>query len=222
MKMNLRFYIICVAAVLALVVPAVANSNNTATIHGEVYGWDTFEPLENAVVDVNSTPSQSMVAKYGLYSFKLAPGDYSITARYYQNSTLIYSAEEIVQIKGEGDYVRDLLLLPVYSEELMDGSEVNGSSSNLNESAENSSSNKVNPLTETAIDEVNNSNNLNLTGENGADSSTVSYMLIALTFFILITGGYQLSRKHKKIRENPAERKNRTYHRKLLHTGKHA
>ncbi|MCO5381266.1 MAG: hypothetical protein NHB15_03425 [Methanosarcina barkeri] len=207
MKMNLRFYIICVAAVLALVVPAVANSNNTATIHGEVYGWDTFEPLENAVVDVNSTPSQSMVAKYGLYSFKLAPGDYSITARYYQNSTLIYSAEEIVQIKGEGDYVRDLLLLPVYSEELMDGSEVNGSSSNLNESAENSSSNKVNPLTETSIDEVNNSNNLNLTGENGADSSTVSYMLIALTFFILITGGYQLSRKHKKIEKTPPKEK---------------
>ncbi|MGA9187451.1 MAG: hypothetical protein WB014_02540 [Methanosarcina sp.] len=207
MKMNLRFYIICVAAVLALVVPAVANSNNTATIHGEVYGWDTFEPLENAVVDVNSTPSQSMVAKYGLYSFKLAPGDYSITARYYQNSTLIYSAEEIVQIKGEGDYVRDLLLLPVYSEELMDGSEVNGSSSNLNESAENSSSKKVNPLTETAIDEVNNSNNLNLTGENGADSSTVSYMLIALTFFILITGGYQLSRKHKKIEKTPPKEK---------------
>ncbi|MDR7666058.1 hypothetical protein RG963_09780 [Methanosarcina sp. Z-7115] len=207
MKINLRFYIICVAAILALVVPAIANSNNTATIHGEVYGWDTFEPLENAVVDVNSTPSQSMVAKYGLYSFKLAPGDYSITARYYQNSTLIYSAEEIVQIKGEGDYVRDLLLLPVYSEELMDGSEVNGSSSNLNESAENSSSNKVNPLTETAIDEVNNSNNLNLTGENGADSSTVSYMLIALTFFILITGGYQLSRKHKKIEKTPPKEK---------------
>ena len=88
MKMNLRFYIICIAAVLALVVPAVADSNSTATIHGEVYGWDTFEPLENAVVDVNSTPSQSMVAKYGLYSFKLAPGNYSITARYYQNSTL--------------------------------------------------------------------------------------------------------------------------------------
>ena len=199
MKMNLRFYIICIAAVLALVGPATANSNNTATIHGEVYGWDTFEPLENAVVDVNSTPSQSMVAKYGLYSFKLAPGDYSIKARYYQNSTLIYSAEETVRIKDEGDYVRDLLLLPVYSEELMDGSEVNGSSANLNESAENSSSNTVNPLAETAIDKVNNSNGLNLTEESGADSSTVSYLLISLAIFILLAGGYQLSRKNKKI-----------------------
>ena len=202
MKMNLRFYIICIAAVLALVGPAAANSNNTATIHGEVYGWDTFEPLENAVVDVNSTPSQSMVAKYGLYSFKLAPGDYSIKARYYQNSTLIYSAEETVRIKDEGDYVRDLLLLPVYSEELMDGSEVNGSSANLNESAENSSSNTVNPLAETAIDKVNNSNSVNLTEESGADSSTVSYLLISLALFILLAGGYQLSRKNKKIEKN--------------------
>ena len=219
MKMNLRFYIICIAAVLALVGPAAANSNNTATIHGEVYGWDTFEPLENAVVDVNSTPSQSMVAKYGLYSFKLAPGDYSIKARYYQNSTLIYSAEETVRIKDEGDYVRDLLLLPVYSEELMDGSEVNGSSANLNESAENSSSNTVNPLTETAIDKVNNSNSLNLTEESGADSSTVSYLLISLALFILLAGGYQLSRKNKKIenREKCASgSKNGTYDRIFL------
>ena len=57
--MNLRLFIVCIAAVLALVGPALADS--TATIHGAVYGWDTFEPLENAVVEVNSTPSQSMV-----------------------------------------------------------------------------------------------------------------------------------------------------------------
>ena len=97
--MNLRLYIICIAAVLALVVPAVAD-NSTATVHGEVYGWDTFEPLENAVVDVNSTPTQSMVAKYGLYSFELEPGNYSITARYYQNNTLLIQQTETITIKG--------------------------------------------------------------------------------------------------------------------------
>jgi len=199
--MNLRLYIICIAAVLALVAPSLADSNNTATIHGEVFGWDTFEPLENAVVDVNSTPSQSMVAKYGLYSFKLVPGDYSITAKYYQNSTLIYSAEESVQIKDEGDYVRDLLLLPVYSEELMDSSEVNGSSENLNESVKNSSS-AENPARETSIDETNNSSSVNNADENGTDSSTVSSFLIALSLFILLTSGYQLSRKYKKIEKN--------------------
>ena len=72
-------------------VPVLADS--TATIHGEVYSWDTFEPLENAVVEVNSTPSQSMVAKYGVYYFELDPGDYLIKASYYENSTLVNSAE---------------------------------------------------------------------------------------------------------------------------------
>ena len=76
----------------------------------------------------------------------------------------------------------DLLLLPVYSEELMDGSEVNGSSANLNESAK-TSSNAVNPLTEAAIDKTNTSNGVNLTEESGSDSSTVNYLLIALTLF---------------------------------------
>jgi uncharacterized membrane protein len=70
--MNLNVYIICVAALALLAVPAIAD-NNTATINGGVYSWDTFEPLENALVEVNSTPSQSMVARYGLYSFELEP-----------------------------------------------------------------------------------------------------------------------------------------------------
>lgn len=133
-KMNIRLYIICIAAVLALAGPALA-ANNTATVHGAVYGWDTFKPLENAVVEVNSTPSQSMVAKYGLYSFDLVPGDYNITASYYQNSSVTYTASETIQIKDQGKYVRDLLLLPVYSEELMGDSEVNTLSENHNGTA---------------------------------------------------------------------------------------
>ncbi|HWR25419.1 MAG TPA: hypothetical protein VN278_04200 [Methanosarcina sp.] len=119
--MNIRLYIICVASVFALIAPVLANS--TATVHGGVYAWDTFEPLENAVIEVNSTPAQSMLAKYGLYSFELGLGVYNITAKYYQNSTLVYSTEETIKIEEEGNYVHDLLLLPVYSQELMGNSE---------------------------------------------------------------------------------------------------
>ena len=77
--MNLKLGIfICVVAILALVVPAAADNstskdNNTATVYGRVYSMDTFEPLDNAVVEINSIPSQSMVATYGVYSFELAP-----------------------------------------------------------------------------------------------------------------------------------------------------
>ena len=98
-KMNLRLYIICIATVLALAGPALADS--TANVHGTAYRWDTFEPLDNAVVEVNSTPSQSMVAKYGVYSFDLMPGDYNITADYYENTK-----ENIYSISCSSQFIR--------------------------------------------------------------------------------------------------------------------
>lgn len=208
--MNLRLFIICIAAVLALVGPALADS--TATIHGAVYGWDTFEPLENAVVEVNSTPSQSMVAKYGMYSFDLVPGDYTITAKYYQNSTLIYSAEETVKIKDEGKYVLDLLLLPVYSDELMDSSGVNGFSRNTSESTENSSSDNINPVTDTAAGQITNSgkdNSSNAGTAGGADLLSINYLLTALLLFLLLVAGYRLARKDKKSEEKKPEERGR-------------
>lgn len=205
-KMNQRLYIICIAAVLALAGPALA-ANNTATVHGAVYGWDTFKPLENAVVEVNSTPSQSMVAKYGLYSFDLVPGDYNITASYYQNSSVTYTASETIQIKDQGKYVRDLLLLPVYSEELMGDSEVNKLSENHNETAESSSSNATNSLTDTSTDPTaskgNSSSMMNLADQNITGYINVNYLPIAaLLFLILIAAGYRVSRKDKKIEKN--------------------
>jgi uncharacterized membrane protein len=45
------------------------------------------------------------------------PGNYTIAAKYYQNEVLTYSIEETIEIKDEGNYVLDLLLSPVYSEE---------------------------------------------------------------------------------------------------------
>ncbi len=193
--MNLRFYIICIAAILTLVVPAVADNNSTAKVYGGVYSSDTFEPLDNAVVVVNTTPSQSMVVKSGMYFFDLEPGNYTITAKYYENNTLINSATEAITIKGGGSYRRDLLLLPVYSEELMVGSKVNLS---LN----NSTSSSGNPVAKEVIDKTNSSNNLNTLEQSVIYSSTVSYFLVAITLFLLLAVGYSLSKKYQKIEKN--------------------
>jgi len=182
--MNLRFYIICIAAVLAFAVPALADS--TATVHGTVYTWDTFEPLENAVVEVNSTPSQSMVANLSFYSFKLEPGTYNITAKYYQNGTLLYSAQKTTEIKGPGDYRLDLLLFPVYSSDLMDNSKTNGSTGNL---AANS---------QASLNGGNNSNTIGVAGKNKAGIPALSYIVIAFALFSLFAGGYSLSTKRKR------------------------
>ncbi len=208
-KMNLKVFIICVAAVMLLAGPALAEG--TATIRGGVYSWDTFEPLENAVVRVNSTPSQSMVAKYGVYSFELDPGDYLITANYYKNSTLIYSAGESIEVKGEGNYVVDLLLLPVYSEELMDNSSEGREISENPESTENSS-NIMQPVSNNSYDvnnsDVNNSSaNVSVTETSkingGFISSTVYYILAALVLSFLVAGGYSLKKRGSPGKNNP-------------------
>ncbi|WP_406661169.1 hypothetical protein V7O66_01210 [Methanolobus sp. ZRKC3] len=107
--------ILCILIIAFLICSIlVTAANDTASIHGAVYDWDTFSPLENVIVEVNSTPSQSILAKYGLYSFNLPPGDYLITAKYYSNQTLVYYTEEEITISDNGDYVLDLLLTPTY------------------------------------------------------------------------------------------------------------
>jgi uncharacterized membrane protein len=197
--MNRRFYIICIAAILALVGPALANS--TSTVHGSVYRWDTFKPLENSVVEVNSTPSQSMVAKYGVYSFDLVPGDYNITAFYYQNNSAIYSATEIIKIKDQGNYVRDLLLFPVYSEELMSSSE------NQSKSTENSSNSIINTAVSNIESSKSSSNNTNSADPNSAGFINAPYLLItAFLLLILLSGGYYISRRNKEIKENQPQK----------------
>ena len=197
--MNPRLSITFIAAIIfSLVAPAIAGS--TATVHGEVYGWDTFEPLENAVVDINSTPSQFMVAKYGLYSFELTPGDYSITAKYYQNNTLTHSATETIKISGDGNYVLDLLLLPIYSEELMNGS-------GLNVFSKNSTSIERNPKTKSALPKINTSNGGNITEKGGFNFPSVNYLIISFILLILLVGSYQFLGKRKIAKKMPHEEK---------------
>ena len=119
-----NIYRALIYAAITLLLISTAQAADTATIHGAVYEWYTFQPMENAVIEVNSTPPQSIVAKYGLYSFNLAPGDYLITAKYYKNNTLMSSAEEFITITDDGDYVLDILLFPSYDEDILNETEL--------------------------------------------------------------------------------------------------
>jgi len=96
---------------LLLCIPLVS----AATLHGSVYDLD-FELVENAIIEVNSEPMQSMIAKYGSYSFELNVGDYILNAKYYIDQELIASTSEEVSIIEEGDYVLDLILFPEFSD----------------------------------------------------------------------------------------------------------
>ena len=107
---NTRFLLIAIVIIIILIPQTVS----AITIHGTVYEWSTFEPLDNALMEVNSTPTQFRVAASGVYSFNLLPGDYLIKTSYYQNETLVYYSEDTLTVTDyEGDYVFDILMFPL-------------------------------------------------------------------------------------------------------------
>ncbi|WMW21410.1 hypothetical protein RE476_08325 [Methanolobus mangrovi] len=116
----------CIAIILLF--SGIASAEYVATVHGVAYEWNTFDPLANTIIEVNSTPVQSIVAKYGIYSFELPKGTYRITASYYEGDQLTYYGEDVITVLDEGNYVVDLLLLPSYSptpaEEYIDSAKV--------------------------------------------------------------------------------------------------
>ncbi len=149
-----------------------------ATIHGTVYEWNSFKPLNNTVIEVNSTPIQNVVATDANFSFNLTPGTYLITAQYLEGKTLVYEAKETVVISIEGEYVHDLLLFPPYEEELL--------SQNRSEVAD-PSFNTAQPASQPNSENV--------------------YLVSAFLAFIVVTllGVYLLSHFLKKNNKKPPE-----------------
>lgn len=91
-----------------------------ATIYGSVYDF-SLNTVRNAVVEINSTPNQVIVAKNGTYSFSVLPGQYVLKARDAKTDAEI---EENITV-AEGQYVLDLILLPALGqdESLLEGPE---------------------------------------------------------------------------------------------------
>ncbi|MBI5133275.1 MAG: winged helix-turn-helix transcriptional regulator [Thaumarchaeota archaeon] len=81
-----------------------------ATIQGIVYNADTLEPANDAIVSINTTPIQRVIATNGEYSFQVPKGSYSIVARYFANGKLSSFTEENITILEDGNYSLDLLL----------------------------------------------------------------------------------------------------------------
>ncbi len=92
---------------LLLIYPA-----SGAVIKGTVYSWENLEPLPKAIVTINTTPEQRVVAKNGTYTFVVPPGTYEIKAYYYSNGELELYDNETVTVRGNGTYVLDLILFP--------------------------------------------------------------------------------------------------------------
>lgn len=115
----MNFKKLCKIACVFIFLVSVQGNALAATIHGTIYEWDSFKPLENSIVEINSTPEQYFVATDAEYSFNLTPGTYKITANYLEENTVVYKTEENVTISDEGEYIHDLRLFPTYQEDLL-------------------------------------------------------------------------------------------------------
>jgi uncharacterized membrane protein len=79
---------------------------SAATLKGSVY--NSHLDLEKEVlVTINTLPEQKMLVKDGTYSFVVPAGSYSLTVQGPE-----YSFSENVEVISDGEYVRDLFLIP--------------------------------------------------------------------------------------------------------------
>lgn len=99
--------------IIALLLVATTEA---ATIQGSIYTLD-LTLVENAVVDISTTPHQRLIAKEGTYLVTVPKGTYTITAKAEdsQNNTLVSHDTLIVQ--DEGVYTIDLILFPNLEED---------------------------------------------------------------------------------------------------------
>jgi uncharacterized membrane protein len=113
-------------ALVFFLITVFQGNASAATIHGTIYQWNSFKPLNNSVVEINSIPGQNHIAANSEYSFNLTPGNYTINASYLDGNKVIYTAREEVVISDEGEYVLDLLLFPPSHEELLNQDNLEG------------------------------------------------------------------------------------------------
>ena len=113
MKLNIPLFIF----ISLLLIPSVS----AATIHGTIYDSD-IAPLNGVIVTINTIPEQTAIASNGEYSFEVSEGDYILEFEYFENGELSYYYTEEISIIEEGDYLRDIILLPNLNSDLDDDS----------------------------------------------------------------------------------------------------
>ena len=96
-----------------------ATFTNSATIYGSVYDL-SLEKVDNALVEINTTPKQVIVANNGSYSLDVANGAYGVKARLMRKNDVVGFVQENITIKQDGRYILDLILFPDLEEGVED------------------------------------------------------------------------------------------------------
>lgn len=103
--------------VLPLIVMLVSfvASAHAATISGHIYDLD-LNDVNDAVVQINSTPFQQIIAKNGTYTVEVPNGNYYLVVSQYKSGEKLGFARENISIRREGTYKLDIILFPVLEE----------------------------------------------------------------------------------------------------------
>lgn len=97
-----------------LLLVSASLSVSAAFIEGTVYDLGLNE-VQDAIVRINTTPAQRMVAKDATYSFQVPPGSYKIEAA--KNDLTV---SEVVSTGDQGSYVLDLIMIPAFDSIMAD------------------------------------------------------------------------------------------------------
>lgn len=109
------------------------------SVHGTVYDLN-LNKVENAVLEIDTSPKQQLIAKDGTYKFTVNPGNYTIKASSYNGRIIKLVARENISVIQEGDYVLDIILFPNFQEEeeiINNSSDINISSVDLEKTEDN-------------------------------------------------------------------------------------
>lgn len=99
------------ALAYALMIFLSANIVNAAAVYGTIYDL-SLKKLNNARVEINTSPNQFIVAQNGTYSFNVPNGKYVIKAQLLHKNSVISSVQENITISQDGNYILDLILFP--------------------------------------------------------------------------------------------------------------
>lgn len=101
---------------------AVAAQENMATVHGTIYDFWSYTPLENVMIGVTS--GTQTLSLDGTYSLSLQPGSYEIVARYSQRGTLVYEDSENITLQPNDNVTLDMIMFPEYIDENSDNLDI--------------------------------------------------------------------------------------------------
>jgi uncharacterized membrane protein len=85
-------------------------------VYGNIYDL-SLDKAKGAVVEVNTTPSQHLIAAEGKYAFEIPRGTYKITASLRERGERVALENRTITVLEDGNYVLDFILFPMLEEE---------------------------------------------------------------------------------------------------------